>query len=89
MSETREEFDERVLAAFRQHGRMKDSELENAVFGKQGRHLRKEIEGAIDRLLEAGLIKDTSEEMDWHAHYEACNPLEILARIPTDRRRRQ
>ena len=86
---TNDELDEKVLAAIRNSPRhLKDSEIIGTVFPTRVDGDIELIDASVERLLSRKLIKDTSEENDWHPHYSAVNPLEVLARISKKRRRR-
>jgi hypothetical protein len=94
---TDDELDELVLRAFRESTvPMRycdvtcDVERSTAWTATDGdRHDRRLlIEASVDRLYERGLLKDATQDMDWHPHWIAANPLDVLAAISRPKRRR-
>ena len=94
---TEDELDELVLKKFQASDipmRYSDvaGEIKNgAVIGfEEHPYLtRARIEASVDRLAETGFLKDVTKPMDWHPHWVASNPLDLLAKIAPGRKRRR
>lgn len=88
---TDDELDEKVLAAFlRAESDMRSGDIHAVVYPTQrGPHLRNRIEESISRLLSRRLIRDVTASMDFHSHYRALSPLDMLAGVMKKRRRRR
>lgn len=87
---TNDEADAAVLGALKASDKpLKFSEIAGVVFPVRFDDDNEIIDAAIERLLKNKLIKDVSDESDWHPHYAPVNPLEALAEIMKKPRRRR